>query len=282
MEHTTPDIICAHNAGFFSCCTVRLNYICSFIEKNKRLPISIDAKNQFKIYKKKLEEDLNPLFFNNPIVSSTAISFKPIKFPNYLWRMNYTLPNLFDFNILNFLIKTYFNPSETVIQYHKEFENKNKLNYSNLAAIYFRGNDKRNEFQCPEYQTVISKANLLLSQNPNIKFLVQTDEAEFKQAFCSKFPEKCVVNDELPCLNKTLWKGVHNRNYEFEHLIEKSLLAVRFFSMVLALAKCRWVITTTTNVSLWMMLYRGNVANVYQWTEIKKDSEGKWIYGWNC
>ncbi len=90
------------------------------------------------------------------------------------------------------------------------------------------------------------------------------------------------MNSNLPCLNKTSWKGVHNGNYEFDHLIEKSALAVHFLSMVLTLAKCKWIITTTTNVSLWMVLYRGNTTNVHQWTEIEKDSEGKWIYGWNC
>lgn len=41
-----------HNAGFFSCCAIRLNKIVDFINLNKRLPDVVDSSQQFKLYKK--------------------------------------------------------------------------------------------------------------------------------------------------------------------------------------------------------------------------------------
>ena len=42
-----------HNAGFFSCCAVKLFSIVKFINSNKKLPDSIDSSQQFNWYKEK-------------------------------------------------------------------------------------------------------------------------------------------------------------------------------------------------------------------------------------
>ena len=41
-----------NNAGFFSCCSVKLYKIIEFINSNKRLPDNVDSSKQFKMYKK--------------------------------------------------------------------------------------------------------------------------------------------------------------------------------------------------------------------------------------
>lgn len=39
-----------HNAGFFSCCSVKLTKIVEFINLNKKLPDSVDSSAQFKYH----------------------------------------------------------------------------------------------------------------------------------------------------------------------------------------------------------------------------------------
>ena len=44
-------LIITHNAGFFSCCSVRLHHIVRFINDFKKLPNSVDSSKQFEWYK---------------------------------------------------------------------------------------------------------------------------------------------------------------------------------------------------------------------------------------
>ena len=56
------DIKITHNAGFFSCCSVRLSEIIDFINSNKRLPDNVDSSEQFEIYKKTNEKNKDITF----------------------------------------------------------------------------------------------------------------------------------------------------------------------------------------------------------------------------
>jgi hypothetical protein len=56
-------LIVNHNAGFFSCCTIRMILIIRFINENKIFPI-VDSSNQWSFYKDQ-PGDITQLFFNN-------------------------------------------------------------------------------------------------------------------------------------------------------------------------------------------------------------------------
>ena len=45
-------IVVDHNAGFFSCCTIRLQKIVDYYNENKIFPI-VDSTNQWAFYKDK-------------------------------------------------------------------------------------------------------------------------------------------------------------------------------------------------------------------------------------
>ena len=45
-------VVVNHNGGFFSCCSVKLDNIIEFINKNKRPPTTVDSSQQFNLYKK--------------------------------------------------------------------------------------------------------------------------------------------------------------------------------------------------------------------------------------
>src|SRR3990167_4061519 len=52
-----------HNAGFFSCATVRLMDIIIYFNINKGLPDAVDSKEQFIHYKSHATQDLIPFFY---------------------------------------------------------------------------------------------------------------------------------------------------------------------------------------------------------------------------
>ena len=44
-------VICKHNAGFFSCCAVKLTDIVNFMNSKSQIPQYVDSSKQFSWYK---------------------------------------------------------------------------------------------------------------------------------------------------------------------------------------------------------------------------------------
>ena len=57
-----------HNAGFFSCCTVRLEKIIEYFNIHQHLPVIVDSSEQFRDYKFN-NEDITCRFFNTTNIS---------------------------------------------------------------------------------------------------------------------------------------------------------------------------------------------------------------------
>jgi hypothetical protein len=64
MGENISKLTITHNAGFFSCCTIRLIEIIKFFNENGKLPDVVDSSKQFEKYKVNKQEDLTTYFFN--------------------------------------------------------------------------------------------------------------------------------------------------------------------------------------------------------------------------
>ena len=105
----------------------------------------------------------------------------------------------------------------------------------------------------------IEKANLILEKNPNIQFLIQSDETEFIDTFTKLFPKNSFYfKDEIRIINKcnsTVDKIMKETNY----LYSKYYLAI-----TIIMSKCKYIVCGSGNCSIWIMFYRGNSNNIYQ------------------
>ena len=52
-----------HTAGFFSCCSVKLEHLVKFINSNKILPNNVDSSKQFASYKNDRNKDVTFDYF---------------------------------------------------------------------------------------------------------------------------------------------------------------------------------------------------------------------------
>jgi hypothetical protein len=243
-----------HNAGFFSCCSKRLEGIVWFFNKNKCLPDKVDSKEQFSFYKSTPSDDVTSLYFKK---NNIDITYKhDVDFNNDMQFLDY---KGLDFNGLKPFIEKYFSPSENVEDIISIYEKKYAIDYNNTCVVYYRGNDKRIETNIATYETFILKAREVKKQNPTIKFLVQSDETEFLEAFLMEFPES-IFFEEIPSMNKKESFTVVKLP-----LIERVEHGANFFGAVIVLSKCKYIITHSGNCGLWCVIYRGNYENVYQW-----------------
>jgi hypothetical protein len=252
-----------HNAGFFSCCHVRLEKIIEFYNNYGHLPERIDGSKQFAYYKTdamKERDTTSDYFLVKPVSEflevernqAANISFfkkelkdAEVQFSNY--------KNI-DFDSILPLFRHYFSPTPQIMEVLNYLERKYRLDYSNLCTIYYRGTDKQLETNLASFEEFILKASQIKRLLPAITFLLETDSHEFRNLFLSKFSDSIYFSE------------VENKN-PFVH-------SIYLLASVIAMSKTRIVVSSSGNVSLWTALYRGSANNIIQYLNPKE-----FIYG---
>lgn len=257
----------SHNCGFFSCCYVRLDEILKYYNLHKKLPSKVDSTDQFKDYKPgDHSENIVPYFFveDQKYLDSIDIVFtKPLQISSSHEEPQFSNYRLLNFDDMKPFLKKYFSLSNDVKNCITFLDNKYSLsdiNYNNICAIFFRGNDKSKETNQPSYEEMIQKASTILTHNPNIKFLIQTDEREFLEAFLKCFPNNSFYFKEIPNTPKMYGSMQHILPPQY-----KIPCTQLFVAAIHIIARCKYVIHTSGNCELWIALTRGHANGLYQY-----------------
>ncbi len=181
LENET--IIIDHNAGFFSCCSVRLHCIIEYINLNKKVPIHVDSSKQFEWYKKNILDDITLECFKNYNDVNNNIEIDKNDNIDYNHNHQFIWYNKLDYQKICPVVEKYFSPSYNICSIIAEIENKFSLDYDNTCVLFYRGNDKERETKLSNYNDYVKFANEIMQSNPNIRFLIQSDETEFIEYF---------------------------------------------------------------------------------------------------
>ena len=191
----------------------------------------------------------------------------PIKYHHTYQYINYS--NL-DYNKIIPVVNKYFSPAKSIINIMKNIEQKYNLVYDNICVLFYRGNDKNTETKISNYDEYLVYSNLIIKHNPTILFLIQSDETEFIEFISKEYPNNSFYfKDEIRHINKcnsTVDILLKNQNYEFSKY---------YLAITIIMSKCKYIVCGTGNCSIWIMLYRGNNKNVYQYLN------GKWYNSGN-
>lgn len=170
-----------------------------------------------------------------------------------------------DYHTINFeliapFIEKYFTPSEEIQNIIENINNKYNLDYDNICALFLRGNDKQTEIALPNYELYLKQAKLIHEKNPNIRFLVQSDETEFLKLLSREFPNNHVIFwEEIRHIPKNNMATVDRINPKINHSMSKNFLAI-----IWIMSKCKYVVCNTGNCSMWISLFRGHMKNFIQ------------------
>jgi hypothetical protein len=183
----------------------------------------------------------------------------------YTRDINYTENDQFkNFELLDLeklfpLIQKYFQPSDEIKGIMREIETKYAIDYENTCVLFLRGNDKSTECTIPEYDFYRTAANDIREKNPNIRFMVQSDETEFIETMTNELSNSFVCRDEIRHINKsvtTVDMVFKHLNYEFSK---------KFLAITIIMSKCKHVVCNYGNCSIWLTLFRGNVENLVEY-----------------
>lgn len=271
-----------HGFGFFSDSTVTLASIIEYYNKYRQLP-NIDRS---KIYVNYKETEQATEFFEYEIKdAATGDAFVFTRYSDLIWNTEIVIDeskpqivasplylDIWGKEILSFckfkdilfenikdIIKIYFSPSHKIFNIKKELENKYNINLEKTIGVYYRGTDKRLEGELPPYDIYFSKLKDLLYINPDYKIILQSDEKEFLDYGRELFPAAIIFSEDTI-------KG--NKNSELLWYKNKDVnINQTFFAIVMILSQCKEIIVNTSNVSLWISLYRGYSEGIHQYLE---------------
>ena len=266
MEHSlfAPGITkIGHNAGFFSCCSVRLGSIVHHFNTYKFLPKFVDSSFQFRLYKE-FNTDVTFQYFkyyndvDEVIEYSSDIDYHDTK--------QFTFYKNLDFEKINPFVRKYFSPSKTVEDRINRMIQKYNIDFENTCGLFHRGHDKCTEHKICTHEEKLEQAKLLLEKHPNIKFLIQSDETEFINKALETFP-----NNSFYC-KEEIFHMPHNPtgliDYTFKENPEDR--AQNFLAVIHLLARCKHLIASAGNCDIWILLFRGHANNLIQYFD------GKW------
>lgn len=254
-------LVVTHDAGFFSCCSMKLFEIINYFNKHKKLPDSVDSSAQFKLYKQNgyENEDVTFDYFERYDHIPDEITWKEDIY--YHWCQQFQNYSEINYEKLIPFIKKYFSPSVEIKELCNKYIHKYNIDINNCIGLYYRGTDKHIETRIDSFDNYYDEINILMdiTRNENYQIFIQTDSS----SFIDYMKEKCinkriVIIDELSTSYSNL--GIH-----FENSSEKNYEEMKhLFASFLILSKCKYIIHGSCNGSVWFTFYRGNNENTIQ------------------
>ena len=236
------------------------------METNKKLPEHVDSSKQFQWYKPaNSNADVTFDFFehyNNKDIDG-SLFVKGLKFSHEYQFADYST---LQYKLLSPYVGKYFYPSKQVLDIAKNLKRKYDITFSNTCVLLYRGNDKNRETKICRPEEYLSLAEKILLKNKNNRLWIQSDETEFIEVMLKEFGDKCFG----------LWEDCRhikrcNSSVDIQMKKDNHFYSKNFLAITALMANCKKIVCGTGNCSLWVMLYRGGTAGVFQ------NLNGKWL-----
>lgn len=246
FDNTTIEndkIIIRDGGGVTSCLSVRLDNVIAFKNKFGVYPTYIDSTQQFLLYSDSTPQDV-AMYLLRPYVADQELPASSFYHDlQFSWYSDIGLPEI------SKIAEVVCPLSDGVLA--KSIEMKEIM--GDRIAILYRGNDKGKEIKRTPFEAMINLAN----ESGGDKFLVQTDEEDFYRYFKERFPNT-ICFDELPRISKD------PDSYVMPPKGQRVEFAMNFLAALKAMASAKTVILNTGNTAMFLVLFRGNTDNVYQ------------------
>lgn len=264
-----------HNAGFFSCMTIRLEKILEYVNQYHQLPEIIDSSAQFYYYKSvpNSRADITHKFIKDTLPFSPTIDQNPIRVTDLPDEQQFSDYSKLNYTLITPFISKYFSVSDAVDHQVKIMEDKYQIQYDQLCVLFYRGLAKYWETQLASYDEYIDKAKEITKPYPNMRILLQSDETEFFDIAGKKLTNTFIFKDEISHTSRINAERIPDveRSLPYHKRIDH---AIKFLAIVKIMAKAKYVVTYSGNAGLWICLYRGNSKGVYQYIHHKKEIFG--------
>lgn len=242
------------NAGFFANCWVTLWSLTRIYPSDKYVKVNWIGQDLWRNNDQTGKNLFDSYFHPSTDLDTHALANVSHINPHGVYRD-------LEFDKLNPYISNYFAPSEIVRHKLDELVNKYKIDYYNTVGICYRGTDKFTELPPVPPRYHVTEVRRLMKKNPRLRVLLQTDQQQIRDIFSKELGEQVFYLNELP-VTKSM-TGIHLMSAE-ERGVSNFEFGTTLLAVINILAKCRYVVTYTGCIGLWIYLYRGNAQNTCQ------------------
>jgi len=152
------------------------------------------------------------------------------------------------------VIDKWFTPNKQITDYVNTLIDKYDINTDKTLCICYRGTDKHQDIEPPSYDELIDVA----IGHSHDRVFIQTDQQQFLDRCITRLGPSCIYFDEHA-------RSTGDQLPIFKTPTNKRLINCQMFlATVLIMAKCRYIIYNTSNVTRWTCLYRGSTAGTTQ------------------
>ena len=255
------------HSGFYSCCSIRLQEIISYYKTIGKLPGRVDSSGQFGGYKPGRDSRL-PLYIGDSTIDIMPVYFEPnggdipdgTPAPSYTGGAAFGNYKDIEFDKLTPFMRKYFTPTANILNLIESIKTKYQIDVKNTCVLFYRGNDKVTENSLCPYPEVIERGQKILEANPNIRFMIQSDETDFLEFAAASFPNHFICYDEIRHIRKNPTATVDcifANNFEFSQV---------FLAIMIIMSQCQHVIFGSSgNCPVWVAQFRGSMDNVHQY-----------------
>ena len=253
-RHPNP-VVVRWNAGLFSCFSVCLHEAIFQSSKLNRVPnlkFHIGARHYSNDGKTSVYDDL---------CEKSNVGIDQIKGIEFIRGNLHIYKKKDPVKKISPLIKAWFSPKEEVLRISEKLIEKYNLNPEKTLCCYLRSTDKKIETKIPEADLFGMRVIEEFQTGNYERVLIQSDQTQVIDSI-SDLCEQNGIPFTVISENRstTSEKGIHQIT-ENHNKIDS---AKTFFATVLIMSKCKGIIYSTSNVSRWISLFRGNYENTHQ------------------
>lgn len=258
-------LVARHDAGFFSNCSTILQGIVDLWELGIAVR-EIDARGSFRFYRGEGAET-DPFATCFRLDASVALPDCLEVLPDVRKAFRASYANYTEYRGLSFdrlapFLRRYFAPAREAAEVESALMRRHGVDLSRTIGLCYRGTDKSREIEPAPVADYLAQAERLLARDGRLRLLVQTDQLQVRDALLQHFGERAFCFPELPVTAGS--KAVHHVLRDPAMLAERLLLARRLVAAVRILAGCRYLVTHSGNVGLWLALLRGRAEGLWQ------------------
>jgi hypothetical protein len=210
-------------------------------------PFQIDTTGSFSMYRSDPTSDVYEKYFQPSIKAQVD----KVHFDRWMCARDYTqLP------LERFLpsITQWFTFRDFVTERSFSLQAKYGVDPDRTLAVFYRGTDKKTENPLEDPQTIARLVNKLAAGYDSV--IVQTDDQSIYEHLVREIDRDVIVFSELPRYSSDSDPHTSLQFHDPELLED-------FLSAVLLITRCKTVILTTSNVSLWIALFRGRTKGLF-------------------
>ncbi len=261
-----------HNEGFFSCLTTflwsvmdlyRLGQRCYIIDNSmgmKGFKTNDNLSSWYEVFERRDAPEIHALMSQPPLTETDPVAGSKCrrgvgKWPAYLLFDHHgeyleEIHNVIGLQWLKAFVQAYLQPSKEVQQLCDYFVDTYRISSTPTLAVCYRGTDKYKEITPTPLEKYFEAVDTAITSDSSLEVLIQTDQAQVRDAFVSRYGERAKFITEMPVSAGT--EVIHK---DSSLCGDRSLFAKKLYAMCLAISKCKTVMTHTGNVGFFLAVH---------------------------